>query len=135
MDTKINLRKKLVINKSLQLTVMISMLALADIVIYLDLAVRDYFEDPYQVLHGYISWSIFYFLALVGVLIAALIGSLYLSNRIAGPIHHLKGNMEKILKGDYSEKLEFRKGDYFEDIIKPYQQLVEKLSQLEKQKK
>lgn len=52
-------------------------------------------------------------LAVIGLLVFY---GLYLSNRIAGPIHHLKGYLEARLKNQAVGELRFRERDYFREL-------------------
>lgn len=65
---------------------------------------------------------------LITILIAVFI--LFYSHRIVGPIYHLQKHLEKMIEGDYSKKLFFRKHDefkYLADTINKLQDtLVEK---------
>ena len=42
--------------------------------------------------------------------------ALYYSHRIAGPMHHLKEHLQKMIDGDFSRDLNFRKSDEFRSI-------------------
>jgi methyl-accepting chemotaxis protein len=61
----------------------------------------------------------------VSLLILALAG-LYLSHRIAGPIHRLKGHLLLISQNNSPlEKVHFRKNDEFHDLQDAFNKLVE----------
>jgi hypothetical protein len=44
---------------------------------------------------------------------------LYLSNRIAGPIHRLRNHLAARLRGETPQPLAFRDSDYFQDLADP----------------
>ena len=52
---------------------------------------------------------------LVGMLISS-IASLWLSQRLAGPIVRMRGFFQKIHQGQADEELKFRKGDFFGEL-------------------
>lgn len=56
--------------------------------------------------------------ALLTVALIATFG-LYLSNRIAGPIHRLRSHLASHLEGKPVEPLTFREDDYFGDLVEP----------------
>ncbi len=52
---------------------------------------------------------------------------LVLSNRIAGPIYHIKKYLKKISAGNYGNDLKLRKNDELQDIAESINKLVSKL--------
>jgi len=53
--------------------------------------------------------------------------TLFVSHRIAGPIFKLKRALEQAINGDYSDKIRFRKYDYFTELADTYNELMEVL--------
>ena len=51
---------------------------------------------------------------------------LYFSNRIAGPIHHLKHFLRQRLEGDKTGALQFRKNDFFPELPNLIEQVLDK---------
>ncbi len=62
-------------------------------------------------------------LLLGSLLIGAL--SLFASHRIAGPIFRLNKSLKNITKGNYDERLSFRKNDYFQEIAKNFNDMAD----------
>ena len=52
---------------------------------------------------------------------------LFYSHRIVGPIYHLQKHLEKMIEGNYKEKLKFRKNDEFQYLAETVNRLQEKL--------
>ncbi|UCD19303.1 MAG: HAMP domain-containing protein, partial [candidate division WOR-3 bacterium] len=50
---------------------------------------------------------------------------LFISHRIAGPLHRLKMYMEKVENGDHSVRLKFRKNDVIHDVAESFNRMVE----------
>lgn len=48
----------------------------------------------------------------------------HLTNKIVGPIYRLKNHMLLIREGKKVAPLEFRKTDYFQEIVQPYNDLL-----------
>ncbi len=51
---------------------------------------------------------------------------LYMSNRVAGPVHQLKVYLKKVKAGENPEPLKFRSKDYFRDLAKAVNDVVGK---------
>lgn len=47
-----------------------------------------------------------------------------LTNRIAGPIYRMREHMKAVADGKNPPPLTFRTGDYFDDMIEPYNELL-----------
>ncbi len=58
---------------------------------------------------------------------SAILFGLVLTNRIAGPIFRLRQHMEDVAEGKTHQPMEFRKADYFSDLIEPYNKIVVRL--------
>ncbi len=66
-------------------------------------------------------------LPIVFLILALII--IFISHRIAGPLHRLKMYMEKVENGDYSVKLNFRKNDAVHDIAESFNRMVQGIKQ------
>ncbi len=62
-------------------------------------------------------------LPIVFVILAVTV--LFISHRIAGPLHRLKMYMEKVENGDHSVRLKFRKNDAIHDVAESFNRMVE----------
>jgi len=51
--------------------------------------------------------------------------SLFASHRIAGPIFRLNESLKNIAKGNYNERVSFRKNDYFQEIAKNFNDMAD----------
>lgn len=69
-------------------------------------------------LHLFVYFTIFVFFILV------ILFGMYLTNQIAGPIHRLKVHLDDIKAGKDVVELTFRKGDYFQEVLEPYNSVV-----------
>lgn len=72
-----------------------------------------------------VCFIILFLLALLGLMI---------SNRIAGPIHRLRGHMRSISEGGPIEKIGFREKDHFSGLAEDYNQVLERLKSAENSK-
>jgi signal transduction histidine kinase len=75
------------------------------------------------------SRQTFYFaicLAFFFYVLLVLLG-LYVSNKIAGPIHNLKNHINETLENKNPKPLQFRPNDYFSEIVEPYNELLKKI--------
>ena len=52
---------------------------------------------------------------LISLVFTALL-TIYYSHRVAGPMHHLKMHLQKMIDGDFSRDLNFRERDEFRNI-------------------
>jgi hypothetical protein len=59
------------------------------------------------------------------------VGGIFLSHRVAGPLHRLREHMKGLAQGKSFKPVSFRKKDYFQELVKPYNDIV---SQLESKK-
>jgi sensor histidine kinase YesM len=57
------------------------------------------------------------------------IGNIYLSHRIAGPLHKLVNSMKQGFNGALPKSLHFRKNDYFPEVAEEYTKLLESIHQ------
>jgi len=59
------------------------------------------------------------------VFIVLAITCLFISHRIAGPLHRLKMYMEKVENGDHSVRLKFRKSDAIHDVADSFNRMLD----------
>ena len=71
-------------------------------------------------------------LPIVFVLLASIL--VFVSHRIAGPLHRLKMCMEKVKNGDYTVVLRFRKADAIHDVADSFNEMVQGIKQNFEQK-
>lgn len=69
------------------------------------------------------------FLSVVAIFGFSLYG-LYFSNRIAGPIYHMRKCIGRIMSGEKGVRLSFRENDYFPELATEMNQLIDQ--QIEK---
>jgi methyl-accepting chemotaxis protein len=53
--------------------------------------------------------------------------SLVFSNRIAGPLKRFQNHLEAVARGETLEGFKFREKDFFRDLEKPYNEILERL--------
>jgi nitrogen fixation/metabolism regulation signal transduction histidine kinase len=102
-------------------------------------AIAQYFAAP-MTDRGQLAESIgrnFALYALGFVLLgpALMLDSFRLSNRIVGPICRLRETVRQIAQNDQIVPLQFRSGDYWQDIPEQFNAMVEKLRDEREQKK
>lgn len=54
--------------------------------------------------------------------------SIFLSHRIAGPIHKLRKSMEEVSKGNFDLRISFRKNDHFMELQDTFNEMMQHLS-------
>ena len=55
-----------------------------------------------------------------------------LSNRIAGPVVRLRSTMDQIRKGENTASLQFRDGDYWQEMADEFNEMVHELKRHER---
>ncbi|MEL7496506.1 MAG: hypothetical protein AAFN77_02780 [Planctomycetota bacterium] len=84
--------------------------------------------DPNQLAIKYVFKSFVYFAP--GIVASILLLPLFIydmlraTNRIAGPIYRLRGQMAKLRSGEQVGKLKFRDGDAFQELADDFNELV-----------
>ncbi|MBM4079386.1 MAG: HAMP domain-containing protein [Planctomycetes bacterium] len=71
-------------------------------------------------------------LALNLIFVAAL--GIFVSHRIAGPLHKLKQHMAMIAQGDFSARIKFRKSDVLPDVADAFNAMAEALERRDAQR-
>lgn len=71
--------------------------------------------------------KVFALLVLGSLLIGGL--SLFASHRIAGPIFRLNTSLKKMAKGNFGERLSFRKHDYFQEVASNFNSMAQSLEE------
>ncbi len=130
---KSNQRKVFLINPPFQIRIIGYMLAIASTVTVIYYGAHSYFfwklhqlglDSKLPVNHIYFRFlenqnskmnSIFMYSTIL-VVLAICSWGLFLSHRIAGPIHHLKEHFKKIVSGQKLPPLKFRKNDFFMEV-------------------
>jgi nitrogen fixation/metabolism regulation signal transduction histidine kinase len=72
-------------------------------------------------------------LLLLGVLqlvflVITFIISIFLSHRIAGPLYRLRKSMEEVAKGNFDQRINFRKADHFMELQDVFNEMIQYLS-------
>lgn len=62
-------------------------------------------------------------------IIITVITLVFYSHRLAGPVYHLEKHLEEMIKGNYEEKLRFRKNDEFKHLADTINRLQDKLKE------
>ena len=117
-------RRIYLINRRLQLGVLLYSFCIALVVSLLhavfDKIVIGRMDSPFS-LGGPILVA---FTSSLVIFTMAMIYGLYLTNRIAGPIHRLRLHMEQVAAGTEREPLQFRQGDFFAELLEPYNKII-----------
>ncbi|MEK7690491.1 MAG: hypothetical protein AAB425_05670, partial [Bdellovibrionota bacterium] len=134
-------RKKLLINPRFQVAFMGYMVVIAASTAAIFFSANLYFFHRFRALGlqvGYPSNHVFFefldrqqsfmgwvFLvtALAASTLIALFG-LYLSHRVSGPLHRLKGHMSEVAQGHTLEDVQFRKSDFFAELGESFNQTM-----------
>lgn len=56
-----------------------------------------------------------------------LLAGVYMTHRIFGPIYHLRVYMRQVIEGGESRQVHFRKGDFFKDLERDFNQFQDHL--------
>ena len=135
-------RRTLVVDKGSQYTFLIYTMLISSIFIAFNIVVSLVLHtvldpnSPYPVpaeVKIYVTMGLIAIGGLCMVLVS-IAGALYLSNRFAGPVWRLNQFMKNVIAGGERKKLEFRKGDHFREVAETYNQLLQMMDQMEKEK-
>ncbi len=63
------------------------------------------------------------------ILLAVIVVSVFISHEVAGPLMHLENGMIKIAEGDFTQKIELRKGDEFKEIALRFNSMIDELKE------
>lgn len=79
-------------------------------------------SDPFfSVLHNMENLQIYLFaFTTVCIVVGSIIGGLIFSNRVAGPLNRLRKHCDAVARGETLANLQFRKEDYFRDVVDAY---------------
>ena len=122
-------KRSLLIDRSIQVPLLLYTLCMATIGIALVVGLSAYWTllMP-QSTSPWVSPILMAGGALFAYAIMVLLG-LYVTNRVAGPLHRLKEHMEAVTKGENPGPLEPRKDDYVnQELIEQYNKLIEAFS-------
>jgi methyl-accepting chemotaxis protein len=89
------------------------------------IAMSKFFDLMDKQIEAYTLQTIFLILLINA---AFLVGGLFLSHRIAGPIYHLRMHLKKITEERQISKIRFRKADYFKDLQDSVNDFLDKIS-------
>jgi len=138
----VNLRKTLLINKSFQLSILGWFFVLSVLLIAIFYGAIWYFFYTFEkealsagLPQGHVFFTflseqklvidqIFIISSCVAFLLI-IIGGLFLSHKVAGPLHRLTNHLQTHSKNDIS-LLQFRKGDYFMEIEEAFNDFIKK---------
>ncbi|UCC11704.1 MAG: HAMP domain-containing protein [candidate division WOR-3 bacterium] len=135
-------RKKYLINRKYQLSMIISVLAVVIMIVVTAILATHYFllaaivrafEAKGSMLTGgeIVDISVRPLAIVIPIVIIVLAGAftliIFISHRTAGPLHSLKRAMEQVGEGDLSVRVAFRKNDEIHDIAESFNTMVEKL--------
>ena len=121
-----------IVNRSLQLTILLYSLVLAT---WVSLA-NFIFQSVLLGKFGLFAKLNFLYVVPIGALIifsSTIMFGLILTNRIAGPIFRLRQHMDDVAEGKTTKEMEFRKADYFSDVVEPYNKIIARLKEKENQ--
>jgi nitrogen fixation/metabolism regulation signal transduction histidine kinase len=118
------LNRKLVVNPRLQIGIMAYTIAFITLVDSINLYCQTFLINN-EVSSGMrvLMTSGVIFVTFVSAIVFGMI----LTNRIAGPIYRLRRHMSEVADGQHTLPINFRKNDYFSEIIPEYNKIIEKL--------
>ena len=123
-------KRTLIINRRLQLAIMLYSVVLAVCVTVANLLI----EAALLRRVGNLSQGVT-FLFIMGGMFAvfsiAVIFGFGLTNRIAGPIYRLRKHMEEVIEGKTQNEVQFRQNDFFVEVLVPYNTILKKLRDLQ----
>ena len=61
------------------------------------------------------------------ILFAIVVVSIFISHEVAGPLIHLEKSMQKIADGDFTGKVQLRRGDEFKEIALAFNSMTDEL--------
>lgn len=122
-----NLRKTLIVNKKLQLSLIMTFLIYGLILLCLHLGYVSYILDGLAQINSEVQSENLRYLVKIGSVVALSIGAviviivlwlgLYLTNKIAGPIYSICRQLKEIKETGKFNEIKVREGDYFEELV------------------
>lgn len=131
-------KRRLLVNKRLQLTVLVHSLVLVLLVPGTIALIRVSETSPWafnEIFPGFTIQRLMVLGIIFLVFLVAFLTSLDLTNRMAGPIYRLQKHMDDVLRGKTLEEFKFREGDHFVEVMQSYNKLLERLREKESAKK
>ena len=130
-------RKKYLINKKLQMRyvrlVVAPTICVAAVVYYLvyyllirHIAIPEIIVN--NILAPFKEANIILLILMPIILLPLVIGAIFMSHKIAGPMYRIEMELERILNGDLSKRIILRKGDYMKEIADGINLLIDKLA-------
>lgn len=127
-------KRKYIVNKDLQFTIILYSLILSLTVSFLDFGLNYFLSVSHQVFNTraivFLSFGM-----VVVIFILAVVGGSILTNRFAGPIFRLKSHMDEVAEGKIRMPMDFRKNDYFLELVIPYNKILTRLQEGEQKNK
>lgn len=118
-------RRKLLINAKVQIVFLIYGVGLSLFTLWSATTYHDLFRGPAEISSSSVNLTLAFGLCF-GFSIFIL-GGIYLSNLIVGPIYRLMSHMEAINQGKEVTELTFRNMDFFQEILPTYNQFTKTL--------
>ncbi len=90
---------------------------------------RNFEDDPYLmqlILNEQSSMNHTFMWTALAVILINSIGGVFLSQKVAGPIHRIHSHIENYLEGKKVSKLKFREHDYFPELADSIENLISK---------
>jgi nitrogen fixation/metabolism regulation signal transduction histidine kinase len=122
------LKRKYIVNRKLQLTIILYSLVLAGIVSLIDFAFQYIIFHPPRVVSRVNLPMLFLGIGFI-VFVTAIFAGVILTNRVAGPMFRLRAHMDDVADGKILFPLDFRKNDFFLELIIPYNKILTKLKE------
>jgi signal transduction histidine kinase len=120
------INRQYIVNRKLQLTIILYSLILAVIVSGINFAFHYFLiHQPAHLSNE--TLLIIFFSVITAIYLVAVFAGFILTNRFAGPIFRLKSHMEEVVEGKTSTPLNFRESDYFLELIIPYNKIISRL--------
>jgi hypothetical protein len=133
-------RRVLVVNQRTQYSLLIYILVVSAVIVGFNLLASMALSDLAQSVQPYMPLPKGRVIEVFGsiacgalvILTASIIGGLFITNKIAGPVWRLNRYMEEALRDGSRKKLSFRKGDHFPELAEKFNQLIDLIVRLEK---
>lgn len=129
-DTK-HRRRRYLINRSFQLRWTGALLLVAvgaavitapfTVFVYLFFVARDAAPTTEQLILLLTIW-----VGLLGVFLVY--AGIRMSHRTAGPMYHIQRSLEKVRGGDFSERIQLRRTDYWHDLAATFNRMMDELA-------
>ena len=85
-----------------------------------DMLVPREFFNAYQ-----LYWPVIVVLSAINLIVVTVFGLFY-SHSMAGPVHNMKINLQRMIDGEEVKPIRIRKGDQFQDLVALLNEFIEK---------